>query len=311
MSEGAYMKKMTISNGLLQIPEIGLGLMRIPRLDITDAQKLIRTALDNGISFFDHADIYANGESESYFARAVGLLGIPREQCILQSKCGIRHGCYDFSREHILKSVDGSLSRLKTDYLDILLLHRPDTLMEPEEVAEAFRILKEAGKVRHFGVSNQNAGQIALLQKYLPDPILFNQLQLSITECGMIDAGFNVNMSNEPGVNRDGGILEYCRLQGITIQAWSPLQFGFMKGPFVDNPMFPELNKKLEELASVYHVGKSAVATAWILRHPANIQVIVGTTSMTRLEEIAQASNIRLSHEEWYALYLSAGKKLP
>jgi predicted oxidoreductase len=252
------------------------------------------------------------GESEIRFVKAIRELGVGRSEMILQSKCGIRRGCcFDLSREHILQSVDGILARLETDYLDILLLHRPDALMEPDEIADAFRILKDAGKVRHFGVSNMNPGQIALLRQAVAEPILFNQLQMSITDCVMIDTGLNVNMSNELAVNRDGGILDYCRLHGITIQAWSPFQHGFLQGPFIDNPQFAELNQKLEQLAEAYSVGKLAVAVAWILRHPARIQTLVGTTRRSRLDEIGQASGIRLSREEWYELYKAAGKRIP
>ena len=306
------MKKIAIGQEAYQVPEIGLGCMRISSLDDREAEALIQTAMENEVNFFDHADIYAGGEAEACFARAVKKAKIPRDRMILQDKCGIRPGVsFDFSREHILRSVDDSLGRLQTDYLDILLLHRPDTLMEPEEVAEAFRMLKQSGKVRRFGVSNQNPGQIALLNRYLADPILINQLQLSLASCGMIDAGLNVNMSIDPGIDRDGGILEYCRLNGITIQAWSPFQYGFFSGVFIDSPLYPKLNEKLEEVAQKYHVSKTTMAIAWILRHPARIQPIVGTTNKQRLAEICQASDVRLTREEWYALYMAAGKKLP
>jgi len=231
---------------------------------------------------------------------------------IIQTKCGIRPGtCYDFSKQHILKSAEASLKRLKTDYIDIFLLHRPDTLMEPEEVAEAFETLKQQGKVRCFGVSNQNSSQIELLNHYCGNKIIVNQLQLSIAHCDFIDSGLNVNVHNDAGTVRDGGILEYCRLKGITIQAWSPFQYGMFEGVFIDSDKFPELNRLMGELAEKYHVSKNAIAVAWILRHPAKIQAVVGSTNKQRIAEISQASNLTLTREEWYALYMAAGKQLP
>jgi predicted oxidoreductase len=305
------MKKILLGQGVLEVPEIALGCMRINALDEKNAAVLVETALANGINFFDHADVYAGGEAEKKFTAACRLAGIPREKLILQTKCGICRDYYDFSKQHILESVNGSLRRLQTDYVDILLLHRPDTLMEPDEIAEAFQTLRQAGKVRFFGVSNQNPGQIALLRQSVREPIVANQLQLSITESGMIDAGINVNMSNNPGIDRDGGILEYCRLNGITIQPWSPFQYGFFAGVFIDSPLYPALNKKLDELAGKYSITKSAVAIAWLLRHPARMQPIVGTTKPQRLAEISKASGIMLTREEWYEVYRSSGKELP
>ena len=217
------MNKLNLGRSGVEAPQIGLGCMRIAGLELSQGEKLIRTAMEHGINFFDHADIYGGGECESFFARACGMNDSLREKIILQTKCSIRPGFFDFSKEYILRSVDGSLSRLKTDYVDFLLLHRPDTLMEPEEVAEAFRILKESGKVRHFGVSNENPGQIALLNKYCGDAIQVNQLQLSIAHCPIIDAGLNVNIDNAPAVNRDGGVLEYCRLNDITTVSYTHL----------------------------------------------------------------------------------------
>lgn len=306
------MKSILMKNANLQAPQIIMGCMRINSLEKRQVAELIETALDNGVNFFDHADIYAKGECESIFSDAIQMNATKREKMIIQSKCSIRPGvAFDFSKEHILNSVDGILNRLKTEYLDILLLHRPDTLMEPEQVAEAFNILKQQGKVRHFGVSNQNPGQIELLSKYCDQPIVANQLQLSITNCGMIDAGLNVNMENNLTINRDGGILEYCRLKDITIQAWSPFQYGFFEGVFIGSDKYPELNKKLDELAQKYNVTPSAIAVAWISRHPANMQTIAGTTNKQRFIDICKSSEISLTRDEWYALYMSAGKILP
>ena len=308
---GIYMKTITLNNTNLSIPEIGMGCMRIVELENADAVKSwVDTALEHGINFFDHADIYGKGRCEELFGQV--LTPSLREKIILQSKCSIRPGiAFDFSKEHILNSVDGILKRLNTEYLDILLLHRPDTLMEPEEVADAFRILKENGKVRHFGVSNQTPMQMELLSKYCDEPLLINQLQLSIAHCPMINSGINANMYNDSGINRDGGVLEYCRLKDITIQAWSPFQYGVFEGIFLGNEKFAELNKVIDDLAEKYNVTNSAIAVAWILRHPAGIQTIVGTTNKDRIAQISKASEIRLTREEWYALYMAAGNKLP
>ena len=282
------MKKINIGNGRINASEISLGCMRISQLELNEASNLINTALEEGINFFDHADIYGGGKSEEVFADAINMNPSVREKFILQTKCGIRKGYFDFSKEYILNSVDGSLKRLKTDYIDTLLLHRPDTLMEPEEVAEAFDILHSSGKVKHFGVSNQNPMQIELLNKYLNQEIIINQLQLSIMHTGMIDSGINVNMKIDPSIDRDGSILEYCRLKDITIQAWSPFQYGFFEGVFLDNDKFPELNKKINEIAEIKGVTNTAIAIAWILRHPAKIQPIVGTTNSKRLKDIVR-----------------------
>lgn len=305
------MRKLNITNGEFKAPEIALGCMRINKLSLLEASSLINTALEEGVNYFDHADIYGGGKSEEVFAEAIGMNSTIREKMIIQTKCGIRDGYFDFSKEHILNSVEGSLKRLKTDYIDVLLLHRPDTLMEPEEVAEAFSILNKSGKVRHFGVSNQNPMQIELLNKYLNNKIIINQLQLSITNTGMIDSGLNVNMKIEASIDRDGSILEYCRLNDITIQAWSPFQYGFFEGVFLDNDQFPELNKTINDIADVYGVPNTAIAIAWILRHPANIQPIVGTTNHLRLKDICKASQVKLSRKEWYDIYKAAGNKLP
>ena len=305
------MKTITLNNTNLSIPEIGMGCMRIVELENADAVKgWVDTALEHGINFFDHADIYGKGRCEELFGQV--LTPSLREKIILQSKCSIRPGiAFDFSKEHILNSVDGILKRLNTEYLDILLLHRPDALMEPEEVADAFRILKDNGKVRHFGVSNQTPMQMELLSKYCDEPLLINQLQLSIAHCPMINSGINANMYNDSGINRDGGVLEYCRLKDITIQAWSPFQYGMFEGIFLGNEKFAELNKVIDNLAEKYNVTNSAIAVAWILRHPAGIQTIVGTTNKDRIVQISKASEIRLTREEWYALYMAAGNKLP
>lgn len=308
------MKYINISNTELKGSNIIMGNMRITQLSTTEAERLIRTAMDEGINFFDHADIYGSGKSEEIFSDAIQMNSTIREQMIIQSKCGIRspENYYDFSKEHILRSVEGILNRLKTDYLDILLLHRPDALMEPEEVAEAFDELQRSGKVKYFGVSNFNPAQIELLQKYLPQKLIVNQLQFSIAHTPMIDSGISLNMKIDQSVNRDSSILEYCRLKDITMQAWSPYQHRFFNGPFLgDLEHFPELNKVIDELAEKYEVTNTTIATAWITRHPANIQVVLGTTKPERIKEACKGSELRLTREEWYQIYKAAGNIVP
>lgn len=305
------MKSIHVANTELDVSEISLGCMRISAMTSAEIAHLIHTALDAGVTFFDHADVYGGGQSEAKFAEAIDMTPSLREKMMLQSKCGIRRGSFDFSKEHILESVNGSLQRLRTEYLDVLLLHRPDALVEPEEVAEAFNMLHDSGKVKYFGVSNQNPMQIELLTKFVAQKLVFNQLQFSITNAGMVNAGINVNMENDASINRDGSILDYCRLKEITIQAWSPFQYGFFEGVFLDNEKFPELNRVINEMAAAKGVANTAIAIAWILRHPARMQPIVGTTNPERLKAICKASDITLSRDEWYSIYLAAGNILP
>ncbi len=305
------MRKLDLGKSGLEGSVISLGCMRISSLSDQEVDELLAAAWDSGIDFYDHADIYGGGRSEEVFAGALSRTSIRREEILIQSKCGIRKGMFDFSRDHILAAVEGSLRRLQTDYLDVLLLHRPDTLVEPEEVADAFSQLHRAGKVRHFGVSNMNPGQIELLRRHVEQPLIANQLQLSLTNTGMIDAGFNVNMEIDPSIVRDGGILEYCRLHDITIQPWSPFQYGFFEGVFLGNDKFPELNRAIDAMAADKGVTNSAIAVAWLLRHPAKMQPILGTTQPQRVREIARAAQVEMTREEWYRLYLAAGNKLP
>lgn len=293
----------------LFVPTVAVGCMRISNMDEKEASAFVDTCLENNANFFDHADIYGGGESEIVFGKAIKNM---REKVIIQTKCGIVPGkMFDFSYEHIINSVDGSLKRLNTEYIDVLLLHRPDALVEPEEVAKAFSELKTAGKVRHFGVSNQNPHQIQLLQNYLDMPICANQLQFSIMHTPIIQSGINVNMYNNSAINRDGGVLDYCRLNNITIQPWSPMQYGFFEGCFIDNEKFKELNQVLDCIAKKYEVSKTTVAIAWILRHPAKMQPIIGSTNLTRLQESFNATKIKLTREEWYDIYRAAGNTLP
>lgn len=307
------MRTIKLGVSALEVPVVAVGCMRINSLDKPQAERFVRTAIEEGANFFEHADIYGGGKCEEIFADAIQMSPSVREKVILQSKCGIRpdKGMFDFSKEHILNSVDGILKRLRTEYLDVLLLHRPDTLVEPEEVAEAFDQLEQSGKVRHFGVSNQNPMQIQLLKKHVKQPIVANQLQLSITNATMISQGFNVNMENASAVNRDGSVLDFCRLHDITIQPWSPFQYGFFEGVFLGNEKFPELNKKIDEVAAKYGVSNTTIAIAWLLRHPANMQPVIGTMNIERLKDCIKAADIRLTREEWYDIFRSAGNILP
>ena len=308
------MQTINITNGPDNASRLILGCMRMPALSIEDAAKMIQTAHDLGINFIDHATCYGDGEAEKRFGDAIALTGVKREDLIIQSKCGLRFDkqIFDWRKSNIIESVDGILKRLKMEYLDILLLHRPDLLYDPEQIAEAFDELEASGKVRHFGVSNTMPMQIELLKKYVKQPLKINQLQLSLEQSQLIDQGLYMNnKTTEMSVMRDGGALDYCRLNDITIQAWSPLQYGMFKGVFIDNPDFPEMNKVLGELADQYNVTKAAIAIAWILRHPAKMQVIAGTMNPVHLTEMAEACKVSLTHEEWYRLYLSSGKFLP
>lgn len=294
-----------------------LGLMRIEPLGDGEIRELVDTALDAGINFLDHADVYAtqDHECERRFAEAMAWTPAERERVIIQTKCGIRReGPYfDFSTEHILDAVDGSLAALRTDYIDVLLLHRPDALVEPDEVAAAFDTLAAAGKVRQFGVSNHTPGQIELLKSSVRQPLIVNQVQLSITHAPLIAAGVAANMAgSDQSIDRDNGILDYSRLNGVTLQAWSPFQKGFFDGVFIgDRKEFAELNDVLDELAAKYDVTPTGIAVAWITRHPANMQVVLGTTKPARVRESAAGSEIPFTRDEWYRLFRAAGHRVP
>ena len=310
------MKTVRISGQNSDVPSIIAGMMRIQKLSDQQVQQLYHTALEAGITYFDHADIY--GETlhgcETRFGDALHLTPGQREQIILQSKAGyVRNGPYfDFSYEHILETVNGSLAALRTEYLDFLLLHRPDALSEPDEVARAFDDLSAAGKVRAFGVSNHTPGQIEVLQRSVRQRLVINQVQLSITHAPMIAQAVAMNMqAEEQSASRDLGLLDYCRLNGITAQAWSPFQAGFKSTTFLGSPDYPELNALINELAEKYDVPAIAIATAWITRHPAQMQVVIGTTNPERVTGAAQGSDIALTRPEWYGLMRAAGYAVP
>lgn len=294
---------------------IVLGLMRIETLDDASIAQLVGTARDAGVSVFDHADIYGSSRHacERRFGESVSFTPSEREQVVIQSKVGIRDGFYDFSKNHIVATVEESLSSLRVDYLDVLLLHRPDSLVEPAEVAEAFDELHTAGKVRSFGVSNHTPGQIALLATEVRQSLVVNQVQLSVTHAPLIAAGVAANIGGlDQSVDRSNGLLEYSRIHGMALQAWSPFQSGYTGGVFIgDRENYPELNDVLEELASDYGVTPTGIATAWITRHPAKMQVVLGTTTPSRVSEAVAGSEVNLSREQWYRIFRAAGHTLP
>ena len=294
-----------------KVSVIGIGCMRMDDLPAAQVDAVIDAALECGIDFFDHADIYGDGECEKKFGTALKRKPTLRDRIFIQSKCSIRDGLYDFSAPYIISSVEGILSRLGTDHIDSLLLHRPDALMEPEEVQMAFSRLYGEGKVLSFGVSNFNRFQMELLQSGLSFPIMADQMQFSLAHTPMIDEGINVNTMFDGAVMRTAGTLEYCRMHRIAVQTWSPLQKGFFGGVFLGDPEYAELNGVLERLASQYGVSADTIAYAWLLRYPARMQVITGTMNPDRIASAARAADIGLTREEWYELYRAAGNELP
>ena len=306
------MKQVNWGNTGLKVPAIAAGCMRLTDLDEAGAVKHIENVMTHGVNFFDHADIYSKGECEILVGKAFAQTDFKREDIFLQTKCGIVPGVmYDLSKEHIIKSVDNALKRLNMDYIDALLLHRPDALVEPEEVAEAFDKLEAEGKVRYFGVSNMKPMQIELLKKCVKQPLVANQLQISAAHTSMIANGMEVNMLTSGAVDRDGSVLDYCRLKDMTIQAWSPFQYGMIEGAFFLNEDFASLNHKLAEIGEKYGVSATTMAVAFLLRHPSNMQVLAGTMKTSRFDEICKACDVDLSHEDWYQIYLAAGNILP
>lgn len=310
------MKTFTMPGTDILAPNVVLGLMRIDEKSDDEVRTLVRTALDSGITFIDHADVYGSDlhGCERRFAEAMRLTPAERESLVIQTKCGIvRDGPYfDFSYEHIMESVNGSLRALGTDYIDILLLHRPDALVEPDDVAKAFDELSTSGKVRAFGVSNHTPGQIELLRRSVQQPLVANQLQLSVTHAALIAQGVAANMAAlDQSISRDIGVLDYCRLNDVTVQAWSPFQAGFFTGPFLGSPEYAELNQVVDRLATQYDVSPIAIATAWITRHPANMQVVLGTTTPDRVAAAAQGSDLPLTRAKWYEMFRAAGHVVP
>lgn len=308
------MRYITLGQDDKELSEIVLGMMRIEDKSVKEVEELVETALSVGINAFDLADIYGRGRCEELLGLVLKNRPDLREKMWIQSKCGIRieeFTYFDFSKDYIIKSVDGILQRLKIDHLDSLLLHRPDALMESDQVAEAFDLLYKQGKVRDFGVSNQNPMMMELLKKEVKQSLSINQLQLSAAFTPGFEAGFHVNMEDSQAAMRDGSIFEYCKLHDVVIQAWSVLQFGYFRGNFVGNEKFQALNQVLERLAIKYGVTSSTIAISWILRYPAKMQAVVGTTNPKHLIEASQATNFSLTRKEWYEIYLAAGNNLP
>ena len=308
------MRYITLGQDNKELSEIVLGMMRIKDKSVKEVEELVETALSVGINAFDLADIYGRGRCEELLGLVLKNRPDLREKMWIQSKCGIRieeFTYFDFSKDYIIKSVDGILQRLKIDHLDSLLLHRPDALMESDQVAEAFDLLYKQGKVRDFGVSNQNSMMMELLKKDVKQPLAVNQLQLSAAFTPGFESGFHVNMEDSQAAMRDGSIFEYCKLHDVVIQAWSVLQFGYFKGNFVGNEKFQQLNQVLNRLALKYSVSPSAIAIAWVLRYPAKMQAVVGTTNPKHLREASQVTNFNLTRKEWYEIYLAAGNDLP
>lgn len=308
------MRYITLGQDDKELSEIVLGMMRIKDKSVKEVEELVETALSVGINAFDLADIYGRGRCEELLGLVLKNRPDLREKMWIQSKCGIRieeFTYFDFSKDYIIKSVDGILQRLKIDHLDNLLLHRPDALMESDQVAEAFDLLYKQGKVRDFGVSNQNPMMMELLKKDVKQPLAVNQLQLSAAFTPGFESAFHVNMEDSQAAMRDGSIFEYCKLHDVVIQAWSVLQFGYFKGNFVGNEKFQALNQVLDRLAIKYGVTSSTIAISWILRYPAKMQAVVGTTNPKHLREVSRAANFSLTRKEWYEIYLAAGNNLP
>ncbi|MBZ1508268.1 aldo/keto reductase [Leuconostoc mesenteroides] len=309
------MEKIKLGVSDLNASRVGLGVMRMGTRSESEAQKTVESALSRGINFFESSNIYGNGKSSASFGKALKSIQISRESILIQSKAGIIRGDnfkrVDFSKDNLIKSVEDELQRLGTDYLDSFVLHRPDVLVEPEEVAEAFNSLEKSGKVRYFGVSNQNSLDIELLKTAVKQPLIVNQLQFSIMHTGMIDQQVHVNSVDNEGIMRDAELLAYSRLNNMTIQTWSPLQFGYFGGVFIDNDKFPILNEKLRQLANKYSTSKSAIAIAWILRHPARMQVIIGSMSDSHIREMTDGDKFLLTRQEWYDIYFAAGNTMP
>lgn len=308
------MRYITLGQDDKELSEIVLGMMRIKDKSVKEVEELVETAISVGINAFDLADIYGRGRCEELLGLVLKNRPDLREKMWIQSKCGIRieeFTYFDFSKDYIIKSVDGILQRLKIDHLDSLLLHRPDALMESDQVAEAFDLLYKQGKVRDFGVSNQNPMMMELLKKDVKQPLAVNQLQLSAAFTPGFESAFHVNMEDSQAAMRDGSIFEYCQLHDVIIQAWSVLQFGYFKGNFVGNEKFQALNQVLDRLAIKYGVTSSTIAISWILCYPAKMQAVVGTTNPKHLREVSQAANFSLTRKEWYEIYLAAGNNLP
>ncbi|WP_040515653.1 aldo/keto reductase [Paraglaciecola polaris] len=292
----------------------------VSRANIAQANDCVNTALESGINFFDHADIYTLGKAEQVFGEVLAQRPELRKRIYIQSKCGIRFSDdqgpkrYDLSADWIRESVEGSLRRLNTDYLDVLMLHRPDPLMQAEEIARVFDELRSAGKVHYFGVSNMHHHQIAYLQQALDAPLVANQIEASLLKQDWIDEGVYAGNSDGQDINFNAGTLEYCRREHMQLQSWGSLAQGLYSGRAVSDKSEAVIRTSVlvAKLAAAYNVSPEAIVLAWLIRHPANIQPVIGSTDCGRIAGASQAGNITLSREHWYALYESAkGMELP
>lgn len=306
------MRQIYLGNTNWQVSAVAFGTWRMNKITTDQAVNAIDAAVDCGINFIDSSDVYGRGASETILGEALKNTKVQREKLFIQTKGGIiSHQRYDFSKKHLIEAVDASLMRMKLDYIDSYVLHRPDALMDPVEVADTFDQLVTEGKVRHFGVSNFNREQFSLLQSATHQKLLVNQLEFGLKHTEMIDHGIHTNMSDTRSIDHDGEFLEYARRKNITIQAWSPFQLSNYGGLFINNPDYPELNQALQNLADKYHVSKNAIALAWILRHPASFQVLIGSMNPEHIKDSAKGADITLTRQEWYDLYLAAGNTLP
>lgn len=292
----------------------------ITKAHLKQTHECIDAAIAAGINFFDHADIYTFGKAEQVFGQALAERPELREHMYIQSKCGIRFEDdkgpkrYDFSAKWIEESVEGSLKRLNTDYLDVLMLHRPDPLMEVEEIAQVFSCLQESGKVRNFAVSNMQQHQMNFLQHALDMPIVANQIEASLQKHQFVDEGVYAGNADGKDLNFTPGSVEYCRHFDIQIQSWGSLCQGLYTGGDLTNASQADINTSIlvNKLAALYDTTPEAIVLAWLLRHPALIQPIIGTTNVERIAASCGALNVTLSREHWYALYVSAkGHELP
>lgn len=290
------------------MPTIVSGMMRIAQKSDAEIRDLYTAARSAGVTAFDHAGIYGGGhECERRYAQALALSPTERSEITLQTKTGIslEPAMYNHSYEHIVREVEESLRALRTEYLDVLLLHRPDALVEPEEVARAFDELEASGKVRAFGVSNHSPAQIELLKTTVRQPLTVNQVQFSLAHADLVAEGMTANAAG-PALT---GVVDHARLTGMTLQAWSPLTGS--RGSVLNAQAYPELNAELERLASEYGVSPAAIAVSWITRHPAGFQVVLGSTNPSRFTAAAAGADICLTREHWYRLYRAAGYPLP
>lgn len=297
-------------------PALMLGMMRAEELDAAALRSLVAEALDVGVEWFDHADIYGSAwhGCEAHFGDALQANAGARAALKIQTKCGIVRGksAYDLSYAHIVRQVEGSLRALRIDTIDSLLLHRPDALCEPDEVARAFDELEASGKVRAFGVSNHTARQIELLRGSVRQPLVVNQLQLSLAHAPAIAQGVAANIAGEPqSVMRDDGVLDYCRTTGIAVQAWGPLQSPIAAGSFLAAPEHAALNAELSRVAAEHGVSELEVAVAWISRHPARPTVVLGSTRPERVRAAVRGTGLPLSRGDWYGLFRAAGYQVP